>query len=186
MQNLVFVANSDKQSVVVERSIIPAAEQRRSVLLHFPFKRILGLAQRQCSCTPDQGLLAGGGASLQVLYKVLGTGEGWHLGGMRAKMWLLSDMAFRLLAMVLVNYVCVETALLRRSSAIDFLSHLQERRSARCLVAGCSTEDSETEELLEPNSDYEENLTSQLNGESKSGQSSSADSEAAMEDGSGM
>ncbi|KPP62824.1 hypothetical protein Z043_118970 [Scleropages formosus] len=100
-------------------------------------------------------------------------------------MRLLSDGAFPLLAVVLVNYVCVETALLRRSSAVDFLSRARERRSARCLPGGCSVEDSETEEMLEVNSDYEESPT-HLNGGSKSEQNSGPDSEAAMEDGSGM
>lgn len=46
-------------------------------------------------------------------------------------------------------------ALLRRSSAADFLRSDREKRAARCMNGDCSSENSsESEEILEANSDY--------------------------------
>lgn len=52
--------------------------------------------------------------------------------------------------MCLFNFL----ALLRKSSAVDFLRSGRERRAVRCQQGGCSSEDSETEEIPEANSDY--------------------------------
>ncbi|XDV52064.1 hypothetical protein PO909_020842, partial [Leuciscus waleckii] len=48
------------------------------------------------------------------------------------------------------------SALLRKTSAVDFLRSGREKRAVRCQHGGCSSEDSEAEELLEANSDYEQ------------------------------
>ncbi|ROL48246.1 hypothetical protein DPX16_5640 [Anabarilius grahami] len=58
-----------------------------------------------------------------------------------------------LLVLMFVTYIC-EAALLRKSSAVDFLRSGREKRAVRCQHEGCSSEDSDAEELLEANSDY--------------------------------
>ncbi|XP_014022067.1 uncharacterized protein isoform X1 [Salmo salar] len=68
-------------------------------------------------------------------------------------MRLCMDIAVPLLAMVHMTYIC-EAALLRKSTAADFLRPVREKRAAECFPAGCSMEDSEAEELLEANSHY--------------------------------
>ncbi|KAF4107065.1 hypothetical protein G5714_011429 [Onychostoma macrolepis] len=65
------------------------------------------------------------------------------------------QMILTLLVLTFVTYIC-EAALLRKSSAVDFLRSGRERRAVRCQQGGCSSEDSEAEELLETNSDYEQ------------------------------
>ncbi|TSV54863.1 hypothetical protein Baya_13271 [Bagarius yarrelli] len=62
-----------------------------------------------------------------------------------------------LLILVLMAYIC-EAALLGRSSAADFLRSGREKRAARCMNGGCSSESSESEEILEANSDYNEHI----------------------------
>ncbi|KAI5607040.1 hypothetical protein C0J50_7156 [Silurus asotus] len=63
------------------------------------------------------------------------------------------ELAASLLILVLMAYIC-EAALLRRSSAADFLKSGREKRAARCANGDCSSESSESEEILEANSDY--------------------------------
>lgn len=46
------------------------------------------------------------------------------------------------------------TALLRKSAAFDFLHKVREKRAAECFPGGCSTEVSETQELIEVDSGY--------------------------------
>ncbi|KAL7843601.1 hypothetical protein AOLI_G00251130 [Acnodon oligacanthus] len=65
------------------------------------------------------------------------------------------ELAVSLLVLALMAYIC-EAALLRRSSATDFLRSGREKRAGRCVNGGCSSEDSEAEEVLEANSDYEQ------------------------------
>ncbi|KAI7795389.1 hypothetical protein IRJ41_018519, partial [Triplophysa rosa] len=90
-----------------------------------------------------------------------------------------------LLIFVSVTYTC-EAALLRKSSAVGFLRSGRERRAVRCQQGGCSSEDSETEELLENNSDYEqENEKMLFNGISQVGLQMRPDSKPQKE-GSGM
>ncbi|KAK7128129.1 hypothetical protein R3I93_020664 [Phoxinus phoxinus] len=87
-----------------------------------------------------------------------------------------------LLVLVLVTYIC-EAALLRKSSAVDFL---REKRAVRCQHGGCSSEDSEAEELLEANSDYEQDNSKMfINGGSQVGAHMRPDGEPQGE-GSGM
>ncbi|KAJ8409321.1 hypothetical protein AAFF_G00235190 [Aldrovandia affinis] len=98
-------------------------------------------------------------------------------------MGLRVDMAGTLLLMVLTACICAQAALLKKSSAVDFLDHgRREQRSAEDSDGGS---DSEAEELLEAHSDYEI-FTVQLNGGSQPGGNSSPDSEAVKEEGSGM
>ncbi|KAG9260588.1 hypothetical protein AMEX_G26864 [Astyanax mexicanus] len=65
------------------------------------------------------------------------------------------ELAVTLLVLALMAYIC-EAALLRRSSAADFLRSAREKRASHCVNGGCSSEDSEAEEMLEANSDYEQ------------------------------
>ncbi|GAA6071972.1 uncharacterized protein LOC106582949 isoform X2 [Tachysurus ichikawai] len=65
------------------------------------------------------------------------------------------ELAASLLILVLMAYIC-EAALLRRSSATDFLRSGRVKRAARCVNGDCSSESSESEEILEANSDYEQ------------------------------
>lgn len=46
------------------------------------------------------------------------------------------------------------TALLRKSTATDFLQKVREKRSSECFPGGCSTEDNETGELMEVDVSY--------------------------------
>lgn len=46
------------------------------------------------------------------------------------------------------------TALLRKSTATDFLQKVREKRSSECFPGGCSTEDNETGELMEVDVGY--------------------------------
>ncbi|KAF7693399.1 hypothetical protein HF521_008715 [Silurus meridionalis] len=71
------------------------------------------------------------------------------------------ELAASLLILVLMAYIC-ETALLRRSSAADFLKSGREKRAARCANGDCSSESSESEEILEANSDYEQENSKML------------------------
>lgn len=96
------------------------------------------------------------------------------------------DVAVPLLAMMLtMAYIC-EATLLRKSTATDFLRPLREKRAAECFPAGCSMEDSEAEELLENNSDYDDSLKAQLHGGANIGVFMSPGSEDAKGEGSGM
>ncbi|KAF5904543.1 uncharacterized protein DAT39_005681 [Clarias magur] len=65
------------------------------------------------------------------------------------------ELAASLLILVLMAYIS-EAALLRRSSATDFLRSGREKRAARCVNGDCSSENSESEEIQEANSDYEQ------------------------------
>ncbi|XP_014022068.1 uncharacterized protein isoform X2 [Salmo salar] len=100
-------------------------------------------------------------------------------------MRLCMDIAVPLLAMVHMTYIC-EAALLRKSTAADFLRPVREKRAAECFPAGCSMEDSEAEELLEANSHYKDSSKMLLNGGTGAGVNSSPGSEATVEEGSGM
>ncbi|KAL7837199.1 hypothetical protein SRHO_G00269100 [Serrasalmus rhombeus] len=92
----------------------------------------------------------------QVCYKALGLGcSGSQCSEEEADMGRRGELAVSLLVLALMAYIC-EAALLRRSSATDFLRSGRERRASRCMNGGCSSEDSEAEELLEANSDYEQ------------------------------
>ncbi len=46
------------------------------------------------------------------------------------------------------------TALLRKSTAADFLQKVRDKRASECFPEGCSTEDGEAEELMEVNVGY--------------------------------
>ena len=59
-----------------------------------------------------------------------------------------------LVQIFLCGFFVVFVALLRKSTAADFLKPVREKRAAECFPAGCSMEDSETEELLEANSHF--------------------------------
>eukprot|EP00064_Thunnus_orientalis_P005531 superscaffoldBa00000546_g5545 len=62
---------------------------------------------------------------------------------------LHKDMAATLLTvMLVVTYIC-EGALLRKSTASDFLQKIRAKRVSECFPGGCSTEDSEAGELIE-------------------------------------
>ncbi|CAM4732972.1 unnamed protein product [Leuciscus chuanchicus] len=90
-----------------------------------------------------------------------------------------------LLVLMLVTYIC-EAALLRKTSAVDFLRSGREKRAVRCQHGGCSSEDSEAEELLEANSDYEQDNSKMFfNGGSQVGEHMRPDGEPQGE-GSGM
>ncbi|KAB5536875.1 hypothetical protein PHYPO_G00112340 [Pangasianodon hypophthalmus] len=71
------------------------------------------------------------------------------------------ELAASLLILVLMAYIC-EAALLRKSSAADFLRSGREKRAARCVNGDCSSENSESEEILEANSDYEQENSKML------------------------
>ncbi|KAL0978529.1 hypothetical protein UPYG_G00171730 [Umbra pygmaea] len=87
--------------------------------------------------------------------------------------------------MVLMTYIC-EAALLRKSTASEFFRPVREKRAAECFPAGCSTEDSEAEELLEANSEYGDRLKILFNGGIGAGINSSPGIELKLEEGSGM
>ncbi|TKS71448.1 Vesicle-associated membrane protein 3 [Collichthys lucidus] len=55
-----------------------------------------------------------------------------------------------LTVMLMVPYIC-EGALLRKSSATDFLQKVREKRASECFTGGCSTEIGEAGEVLEAN-----------------------------------
>ncbi|TRZ02720.1 hypothetical protein DNTS_004542 [Danionella cerebrum] len=73
----------------------------------------------------------------------------------RRDMGSRGELLLTLLLLLSVTFIC-ETALLRKSSAVDFLKSGRERRALRCFNGGCSSEDSEAEEAPEVNSDYEQ------------------------------
>ncbi|KAJ7998932.1 hypothetical protein DPEC_G00210120 [Dallia pectoralis] len=88
------------------------------------------------------------------------------------------------LVMVFLTYFC-GAALLRKSTAADFLRPGRERRGLECFSADCSTEGSEAEELLEAKSDYDRSKIL-LNSDTGAKKYSSLGSEHTMEEGSGM
>lgn len=51
------------------------------------------------------------------------------------------------------------TALLRKSTAMDFLQKIRETRSSECFPGGCSTEISEAGELIEADVGYVSSLS---------------------------
>ncbi|KAI9521053.1 hypothetical protein NQZ68_010755 [Dissostichus eleginoides] len=62
---------------------------------------------------------------------------------------LHEDMAATLLTlMLMIPYIC-EGALLRKSTAMDFLQKTREKRDSECYPRGCSSEASESGELME-------------------------------------
>ncbi|KAG7238333.1 hypothetical protein INR49_031045 [Caranx melampygus] len=68
-------------------------------------------------------------------------------------------MAATLLSVMLMStYIC-EGALLRKSTASDFLQKIREKRAPECFPGGCSTEVSESAELLEVDMGYVSSLS---------------------------
>ncbi|CAK6955811.1 hypothetical protein EPR50_G00041660 [Scomber scombrus] len=53
-----------------------------------------------------------------------------------------------LTVMLVITHIC-EGALLRKSTASDFLQKIRAKRTSECFPGGCSTEDSEARELME-------------------------------------
>ncbi|KAL6111688.1 uncharacterized protein ACO6RY_08615 [Pungitius sinensis] len=98
-------------------------------------------------------------------------------------------MAATLLTVMLtIPYIC-EGALLRKSTAMDFLQKNREKRESECFPGGCSREVSEAGELMEADHvEYEESsillfdgakAQTEINNESPGG-------DAAVDEGSGM
>ncbi|XP_076603354.1 uncharacterized protein LOC143330560 isoform X2 [Chaetodon auriga] len=99
----------------------------------------------------------------------------------------MKDMAATLLAvMLMMAYIC-EGALLRKSTAMDFLQKVREKRASECFPGGCSRDVSEAGEMVEGDVGYEESSSMQYNGgASQEEMNYSPGGEAVVEEGSGM
>ncbi|KAK1161433.1 hypothetical protein AOXY_G18967 [Acipenser oxyrinchus oxyrinchus] len=93
-------------------------------------------------------------------------------------------MALPLLVMLLTVYITSEAAGIKKSTAAEFLSKGREKRSSECYEAGCSNEESESEELLESQSVNEETQHSKTDGGPKPGQQQKPEGD--TDEGSGM
>ncbi|TDH14163.1 hypothetical protein EPR50_G00041660 [Perca flavescens] len=102
---------------------------------------------------------------------------------------LHEEMAATLLTMMLmIPYIC-QGALLRKSTATDFLQKIREKRESECFPGGCSSEVSEAGELMEAEDvGYEESPSLLYNGGAahKEINHQSPGGEAIVDEGSGM
>ncbi|KAM8917596.1 uncharacterized protein AB9W97_002696 [Spinachia spinachia] len=102
---------------------------------------------------------------------------------------LHADMAATLLTVMLtVPYIC-EGALLRKSTATDFLQKNREKRESECFPGGCSREVNEVGELMEADDvEYGESSIMLFDGATaqKEMNDESPGGEAGVDEGSGM
>ncbi|XP_078028470.1 uncharacterized protein LOC144464656 isoform X2 [Epinephelus lanceolatus] len=98
---------------------------------------------------------------------------------------LHDDMAATLLTvMLMIPYVC-QGALLRKSTAMDFLQKIREKRESECFPGGCSTESGE--EMEAEDVGYEESSSLLFDGGATQKEINyRSGGEAVVDEGSGM